>query len=601
MNQIADILKYIKIFKGYLGTRMYLVYFFGAIASLFEGIGIIMFLPLFQSFDNSSITSELETPSQIDIILNDLIAWLQIENSMFSILILITSIFILKGVLVFIALSYNSFLTGQLLKIIKQRLFNLYTSMTYNYYTKKNTGHLINLINEQPSKTLIAFRKLTTFMSNLINTSILIILAFTISVVLGATSLVIGLIIVFLFLRISRYVKRLSVETAKEDGDLNKWLIQTLQGFKYLVSTNQIFKLKRNIVKSITILSSNQTNAGIAAAFTQSIREPIAVTLIVILIYIQIFVLGLRLEPLLVSIALFYRALNSILALQNAFQGTFEYIGSLELINQEFLSQKNNQFSRTGKSDINFQKKIVLEDICFNYNKKKTDILKSISLSIPFNSSIGIVGGSGSGKTTLVDILTMVNIPNTGKMTIDGVLSTEIRSENWRRQIGYVSQDPVIFDDSIWNNISMWSSNKKDSKLESRIVSACKKANILDFINSLPDRFETLVGDRGLMLSGGQKQRLAIARELFRQPKLLILDEATSSLDSESEEKIQKSINLLMGKITIVIIAHRLSTIKKVDKIYLLDKGEIIESGTFKQLINNNNTKFSNLARLQVI
>ena len=109
MNQIADILKYINIFKGYLGTRMYLVYLFGAIASLFEGIGIIMFLPLFQSFDNASTTSELETPSQIDIIVNDLIAWLQIENSMFSILILITSIFILKGVLVFIALSYNSF------------------------------------------------------------------------------------------------------------------------------------------------------------------------------------------------------------------------------------------------------------------------------------------------------------------------------------------------------------------------------------------------------------------------------------------------------------------------------------------------------------
>ncbi|MEL0008716.1 MAG: ABC transporter ATP-binding protein [Flammeovirgaceae bacterium] len=598
MNQIVDLVRYIKIFKDYLGLRMFFVYFFGAVASLFEGIGIIMFLPLIQSFDNSSSNQE---SNSFLILVNDFINWLGIENSMFSILVLITSIFIIKGCLVFIALSYNSYLTGQLLKTIKQRLFNLYTSMTYSYYTKKNTGHLINLINEQPSKTLIAFRKLTTFMSNLINTTILIILAFSVSAILGSISLGIGLIIVFLFLRINKYVRTLSIVTAKEDGNLNKWLIQTLQGFKYLVSTNQIFRLQKNIIKSIKILSSNQIKTGVAAAFTQSVREPIAVILIVTLIYIQIFILGLRLEPLLISIALFYRALNSILALQNGFQGTFEYIGSLELINKEFLSQSKNQFLKSGKEEINFKEKLTLKDVSFKYDENKGNILKSISLSIPFNSSIGIVGASGSGKTSLVDILTMINIPSSGTMKIDGLNANKINIDQWRNQVGYVSQDPIIFDDTIRNNISMWKSNTDKMNYDSRIIKACKKANILNFINSLPNGFDTLVGDRGLMLSGGQKQRLAIAREIFRQPKLLILDEATSSLDSDSETEIQKSINLLMGKITIVIIAHRLSTIKKVDKIFLLEDGEIIESGTYEELKNNNISKFSNLARLQVI
>jgi subfamily B ATP-binding cassette protein MsbA len=141
----------------------------------------------------------------------------------------------------------------------------------------------------------------------------------------------------------------------------------------------------------------------------------------------------------------------------------------------------------------------------------------------------------------------------------------------------------------------------KDLKLRTRIENAAKKANILDFINSLPDGFNTKVGDRGVLLSGGQKQRIFIARELFRQPKILILDEATSSLDSESEKSIQESIESLKGEITVVIIAHRLSTIKNVDKIYLLENGKIVESGKYSELKNNINSKFSKLVNLQIL
>ena len=171
-----------------------------------------------------------------------------------------------------------------------------------------------------------------------------------------------------------------------------------------------------------------------------------------------------------------------------------------------------------------------------------------------------------------------------------------------RNQIGYVSQDTLIFDDTISNNISMWGGDmSKDLKLRTRIENAAKKANILDFINSLPDGFNTKVGDRGVLLSGGQKQRIFIARELFRQPKILILDEATSSLDSESEKSIQESIESLKGEITVVIIAHRLSTIKNVDKIYLLENGKIVESGKYSELKNNINSKFSKLVNLQIL
>jgi ABC-type multidrug transport system fused ATPase/permease subunit len=210
------------------------------------------------------------------------------------------------------------------------------------------------------------------------------------------------------------------------------------------------------------------------------------------------------------------------------------------------------------------------------------------------------VGESGSGKTTLVDIISLINKPSNGSLRIDGVDSLDINGNKWRENIGYVSQDTIIFDDTIANNISMWNTNPEanNDKQKLAIINAAKQANIFEFIQTLPQGINTRVGDRGILLSGGQKQRLFIARELYRRPKVLILDEATSSLDSESEKYIQNSIESLHGQITLIIIAHRLSTIKNVDIIHLIDNGKLIVSGTYDQLIKNE-SKFKRLVDLQ--
>ena len=294
---------------------MYFVYFLGALASLFEGIGLVMFLPLLDNIDQSNTSN-----TELQIFLKNLLDSLGLGDSILSILLLISLIFLIKGLIVFISLGYNAFLTGKLLSEIKKRLFNVYSKMSYSYYTQKNTGHLINLINEQPSKVLIAFRKLTTFISNLINTCILLLIGFSISISFGFISLIVGLAIILIFLSVNKYVRKLSLISASEDGNLNKWLIQTLQSFKYLVSTNQVYKLKEHVINSIKILSTNLFRSGLAAAFTQSIREPFAVILIVCLIYVQVYLLGGRLEPLLVSLLLFYRALNSTLLFKMLFK-----------------------------------------------------------------------------------------------------------------------------------------------------------------------------------------------------------------------------------------------------------------------------------------
>jgi subfamily B ATP-binding cassette protein MsbA len=180
------------------------------------------------------------------------------------------------------------------------------------------------------------------------------------------------------------------------------------------------------------------------------------------------------------------------------------------------------------------------------------------------------------------------------------VPGSQVKLASWRRQIGYVSQDTVVFDDSVANNICLWKGDiGADPDLFERVRDAARRAHIADFIESLPEAYHTQVGDRGIRLSGGQQQRLFIARELFRQPRLLILDEATSALDSESERYVQQSIDAVRGQMTVVIIAHRLSTIRNVDEVFVLDKGRLVEHGPYAVLCDRRDSKFGAMVASQ--
>ncbi len=595
IKQIKDLFKYLILFQNFLGKSIYLIFIFSLVASVLEGFGILMVLPLFESIDQSQ---NQESTSQFVLIVYDLIEFFGMSASVTSIIIFIVLVFILKGIVNFFALGMIARLMGKLLLKLKANLYENYSNMTYKYYTLKDTGQFINLINEQPNRAINAFQQITIMFGNLISFIILMFLAFSSAWNFALMALIFGLIVVILFVKLNSYVRSLSRITATENGILNKWMIQALQSFKYLNATNQMNLLKSRILRSIDILTDNQIKTGVASAFTQSVREPVAVVFIMSLIFVQIVILNQEFEPIIVSIILFYRALGSMLGVQSFFQGTFQYIGSLELISSEFNDQIKHK-KNEGKIELGkLHNSIELNKINFSYNESEL-VFKDLSIKFNANSSIAIVGDSGSGKSTIVNIISLLLEPNSGQLLIDGIDSKSIIHSSWKNQIGYVSQETVIFDDTIKNNISMWnSSNLDDKQLQKKIKSSARDANILDFIESLPNGFETYVGDRGVQLSGGQRQRIFIARELFRNPRLLILDEATSSLDSVSEKEIQRSIDSLKGKITIIIIAHRLSTIKNVDKIFTVGNGSLIEEGTYFDLISSD-SYFKRITDLQ--
>jgi len=595
INPIKDLYKYTLMFQSYLGKTIYVIFALGFFAAVFEGFGILMMLPLLESLDGNSLP---QAEGTINLIFLKIISLSGLENSTSTILLVITFAFIVKGILAFGALAVKSVLSGKLLRRFKGNLFDHYSEMTFDYYSTKDTGHFTNLINDQATRSLTAFDMLATLGGQFINTLVLISLAFAITWQFGIMISFVGIFLLFIFMILNKYVRELSRNTAFENGILTKWLIQTLQGYKYLSSTGQTHILKKRIINSISKLTNNQVGQAIASSFTQSVREPITVVLIMMVVFIQLMIFDQKLAPILVSIVLFYRALNSVIAVQAAFQGTFMFIGSMEAVDNEFKNQKNNKIINGTKLLEDFHHGIELKNVSFRYNKRGEYQIRNVSFLCPALKSIALVGISGAGKSTIADMITLLKTSYEGEILIDNIEAKNIDRKSWQNQIGYVSQETVIFNDTIANNISMWS---EIDNLSEELETSAARANILDFINSLENGFETIVGDRGVLLSGGQKQRIFIARELFRKPKVLILDEATSSLDSESEKEIQKSIESLKGEITLILIAHRLSTLKNVDFINVLDDGKILESGTYEELMGNKNSKFRKLAALQTL
>ncbi len=275
--------------------------------------------------------------------------------------------------------------------------------------------------------------------------------------------------------------------------------------------------------------------------------------------------------------------------IQKAIGATERVFELLEEIPEAINSNKNNALTKINGT-VSFQ------NVAFSYpSRKEIQVLKNVSFNAGFGQKIALVGPSGAGKSTISSLLLRFYDIESGKILIDGKDIFDYDLETLRGNMSIVPQDVILFGGSIRENIAYGKPDATDTE----IFKAAEQANALQFVNGFPEKFDTLVGERGIKLSGGQRQRIAIARALLKNPAILILDEATSSLDSESEKLVQEALEILMEGRTSIIIAHRLSTIRSADKILVLDKGTIIEEGTHKELLDIENGLYKNLSNLQ--
>ena len=385
--------------------------------------------------------------------------------------------------------------------------------------------------------------------------------------------------------RLGKRIKKASTETQEETGVLASILSENLDGTRivkaYQQETQEIEKLSKSVFRRMQKILKGINARGAASPFAE-------------------FLAGFGIAG-----ALYYAglrglqgelALNEFVSFLGAMMLAFQPLRRLAQINatlQEgfaaairvfgLLDQKSYINEKPSASDLSLSKSdISFENVTLSYEGQKNSALKEISLKVPHGKTTALVGPSGSGKSSILNLIPRFYDPDTGSVKIDNQDIKELSIASVRSSIALVSQEPILFDMSIHDNILY---GKPDSP-DNEVIKAAKAAAADEFINELPDKYKTVVGEKGYSLSGGQKQRISIARAFLKDAPILLLDEATSSLDTESEHLVQKAISILMKDRTTLVIAHRLSTIINSDQIIVLDSGKVVETGTHEELLN---------------
>lgn len=340
----------------------------------------------------------------------------------------------------------------------------------------------------------------------------------------------------------------------------------------------------------------NKARLGLTRAFA-SLRWQTTIASVLalsVILYLAVEVFHLPTAAILLLLFIFSRLVPRIVTLQQTTQEILSVVPALDAIEKLIGEcEQAPERSSVAQRRISLERGIQLVDVSFSYTGS-TPHLRSISITIPAGKTSAIVGSSGAGKSTIADLLLGLITPDKGSVTVDGVLLDQSHLASWREQIGYVAQDTFLFNDTVRFNLDWAQPGASEREMKSALASAAA-----DFVLKLPNGLDTVIGERGVRLSGGERQRLSLARALLRHPRVLVLDEATSSLDSENEERIFQAIQHLHGAMTIVIITHRLSTIRGADVIHVIEKGSVVDSGTWDALIEKEKSRLRDLSRGQ--
>lgn len=519
---------------------------------------------------------------------------LGISLSLIPVLAVMMVFFLLKGIVKFGNLAYRAVLRQRFVRMLRFELIRLFSRLTYRYYALADVGRVQNTVSGEVDRVSRSFHDYFRAMEQLVLLFVYVVFAFYIDPLFTLLVTFGGLVTNIVYKIIYRKTKNTSRLFSKDSHVYQGQIIQYVANFKYLKATGLLKTFAQKIRLTVQKIELSRRRLAIYRGLLESAREPMLIIVVVGVIVVQVQMMGRALGPIVISLLFFYRALNALMKMQNSWNSYLIAYGSLENV-IAFKSELKENVDTPGEKQITkFQQEIFLEDVVFSYEEK--EVLHGVSLRIPKNKTIAFVGESGSGKTTLVSLVAGLLLTDSGTVLVDGIPMHSIDRRSYQSRIGYVTQEPVIFNDSIFANVTVWAERTPENL--TRFHKAIEQAAVAEFINTLPDGEDTVLGNNGVNLSGGQKQRISIARELYKDVDLLIMDEATSALDSETEKAIQSSIDALQGRYTILMVAHRLSTVKRADMIVLMKDGTIRESGSFKELIDQSSV-FERMVELQ--
>lgn len=570
-------LKYYSYYYQYLGHKIHISLALALLIGVLDAFGLTLFLPLLQMISETAVDAEKMGNLSF---LVDLMNGLGLSLSLQTALLFMFIFFTLKGIAKYFSEMYNVSLNQYFVKHIRLTILGGLNAMSYNYFVTADVGRIQNTMTGEVDRVAASYHAYFKTLQHGVLVLVYMAFAFFVNWQFAILVALGGWLTHFLYKMVYKRTMRFSKDLTSHYHNYEGEVIQHVANYKYLKATGLIHAFGERLQSTIVRIEDSIKKMSAMTAVLNSAREPLLIAVVATVIIIQTQFFQGDLSHLLISLLFFYRALSALASIQSSWNNFLAVSGSLNNMKAFQKELESNAQHNTGDKSARFQKKITLKNLSFSYGTMT--ILEDINLEVHKNKTLAFVGESGSGKTTLVNIICGLLVPEKGDIKMDTNHYQDLDMTAFQKRIGYITQDPVIFNDSIFNNVTFWA--PKTPENIARFQKVIKQASIADFIDTLTEKENTRLGNNGINLSGGQKQRVSIARELYKDIDILIMDEATSALDSETEQYIQQQIEQLKAEYTILIIAHRLSTIKNVDKVVLVDKGKIKDSGTYQQL-----------------
>lgn len=564
----------------------------GFFASLLAGFGIGAVVPLLSFLMGGADGAGTALPGMIKYLVL-VFDYLPFAYSFQSVLVLIIVLFVLRAAVLFVFQYIGARIRAEYKNKVTLELFQNVLYARWPFFLDKKLGFIHETILHDVNAGAKLLESFSHLMLSLISALVLLGFAFSVSAKLTLISIAAGgaiLLGLTPLVRQSRKIGKAISITAKQAA---QFVTEHTAGVKAVKS----FSVEKAAFDSGSGLfrtrESLELKKAMLSSASSAVIEPMSVIFVVGAFAFYYTLESFSFQVFAATIFLIQRVFVYLESAQVAMHIVSESIPRVEHLNEFREDLGNNLEMEHGNKPFSFNNTLVFKNVSLDYSKGRT-ALAQVNLVLKKGEIVGLAGPSGSGKTTLADLCMRLIEPSSGSITIDGIESGEYNLKQWRGRVGYVAQDSFLLNETIESNIRFYAGGLQPKDIEN----AARQANIYDFVVSLPQGFQTVVGERGVMLSGGQRQRIALARVLARRPAILILDEATSALDRKSEIAIQDAIKSLRGNMTILIIAHRLSTIRDVDHLFIIDNGRVIEEGRPEELLQNSDSYLSRMYNL---
>lgn len=552
---------------AYPGRTAWMVLLFVG-AGLAEGVGIAGLLPILEigvsgaGHETSAISSAVEAA----------LASVGLHPELPILLLIVVLAMVAKGGLRWLAMREAGFVTARVGMDLRLRLIRSLMTAEWSFFVGSPVGHFSNAISAEAHRAAMGFKEACAALARLIQVVVYAVFVVLISWEVAVAALIAGMGIMFILRRLVSVARGAGVDQAKTMRRLVSRLTEALPGIKPVKAMGREQFLLPLLEHETHGFNRAQRRQVSAVESMLAAQEPILVAVLAVGLYGILTQTSTAFSSILVLAFLFYRLVGGLNQAQHLYQsmttGEGAFISIRELIEDAEAAQESSRGAKPAPDRI--LEGIELREVEFAYGDR--EVLRGVNMKIESGKFVALVGPSGSGKTTLADLIVGLLLPDSGEIRVDGIQLSDFDVHSWRAGIGYVPQDLLLFHDSIRRNVTLGNEGLSDSAVER----ALRGADAWDFVSSLPEGLDQLVGERGAMLSGGQRQRIAIARALVEGPRLLILDEATTALDPETEQEICRTLVKLRDEVTILAISHQMAMRDVADVVYAVANGSVV-------------------------